>query len=304
MADDGYPYPGVSQITTAAEWEAFYSAVQLDGVVSGLVPSLNSGARTASMGVGGAYLRGFFKPVSSSTAKSVPAASAQDRVDRLVLRLDRDAATAATYIAPTVLTGTAGTSLPPTLTRGSTGAWDLPVSRWTSKADGSLTGLVDERYGPGWFTSAARAGRLVSAAPARTAVEIDTGQTYSSDGSAWTSLYQDTGWVTLTMNGANGNSWTANNICRVRRIGKSVHLRIAVRRWDNYGLGTSDPNGSQVLILPSEFRPSVMEPHFAYRGINPVAMEVDTSGAVTLFALVADIPAKTTVFGSATWFVD
>lgn len=304
MADDGYPYPGVSQITTAAEWEGFFSAVQLDGVVSGLAPTIQSGARTASVGSGGAYLRGFFKPISSTTAKAVPAASAQDRVDRLVLRLDRDAATAATYIVPTVLTGTAGTATPPALTRGSTGVWDLPISRWTSKSDGSLTGLVDERYGPGWFTSAARAGGLAPVSPARTAVEIDTGQTYSSDGSTWTSLYQDTGWVTLAINGANGNSWTANNVCRVRRIGKVVHLRIAVRRWNNYGLGTSDANGSQVLILPAEYRPSVMEPNFAYRGINPVAMEVEPSGAVTLYALVANIPASTTVFGNATWFVD
>lgn len=303
MADEGYPYPGISQITTADEWEAFFSAAQLDGVVSGLAPSLQSGARTVSMAAGSAYLRGYLKPVSTLTATAVPAAAGQDRVDRLVLRLDRSAATAAAYIVPAVLTGTAGTGTPPALTRGTTGVWDLPIGRWTSKSDGSLTGLVDERYGPAWFTSAARAAALVAASPARTAVEVDTGQIYRSDGSTWSSVFQDTGWINLTTNGPDGGAWTPNNICRVRRIGNVVRLRIAVKRYASSGLPVNDPGGSGVITLDQQFRPGEQEPGAGVRGGSPVHLRVDPDGVVRVYALTADIPANSTVFAGATYLV-
>lgn len=302
MADDGYPYPGVSQITTAAEWEGYFSAAQLDGVTSGLTPTINSGARTASVGAGGAWLRGFFKPVSSTAAKAVPAASAQDRVDRLVVRLDRDAATSATYIVPTVLTGTAGTTTPPALTRGTTGAWDLPISRWTSKADGSLTGMADERYGPGWHTSAARTGGLVSASPARASVEVDTGQVYRSDGSAWASLGADTGWVNLTLNGPDGHVWTLNNLARVRALNGNVHFRAYIRRNDGIPLPTTD-DGSRVLTLPPQFCPTVTEWVGAYHSRAVAALRIEPSGEVRVYAITADIPGGRTVQATGEWML-
>lgn len=253
MADDGYPYPGVSQIETAAEWEAFFSSTQLDGVVSGLAPSINSGARTASLGAGGAYLRGFYKPVTSTTASAVPAAAGQDRVDRLALRLDRDAATAATYIVPVVVAGTAGTGAPPTLTRGTSGVWELPISRWTSKANGSLASLVDERYGPLWFTSAARAGALVSAVPARVAVETDTGQVYRSDGSTWTAVYQDTGWINLDLDWPDVWAKAAGDTCAVKLKDGMVTLKFSAKR--RAVLGRNDDDGSRLVTLPAGLRP-------------------------------------------------
>jgi hypothetical protein len=252
VADDGMPYPGVSQLETAADWEAFFTAVQLDGVVSGLAPTINSGARTASLGAGSAYLRGFYKPVASTTATAVPAASGQDRVDRLVLRLDRDAATAATYIVPTVLTGTAGAGTPPALTRGSTGAWDLPISRWMSRSSGALTDPVDERYGPTWYTSAARSAGLVSAAPARTSVETDTGLLYRSDGTTWTVLLQDTGWVPLSISAA--SEWTQVGTVAARRVGSTVNVVFEGRRTHEFNIG--DPNGSGLVTLPADMKPA------------------------------------------------
>lgn len=252
MADDGMPYPGVSQLETASDWEAFFTAVQLDGVVSGLVPSIQSGARTASVGAGGAYLRGSYKPVTSSTAAAVPPASTQDRRDRLVLRLDRDAATTATYIVPTVLDGTPGTGTPPALTRGPTGVWDLPIAQWTSRANGSLEGLTDERYGPGWFTSAARAGALVSAAPPRAAVEIDTGTLYRSDGSTWTVVYQETGWVPQSL--SSPTEWSQAGTVAVSRAGSLVTVQFEGKRTRQFN--TSDTNGTGLLLLPAGMRPN------------------------------------------------
>lgn len=301
MADDGYPYPGVSQIETAAEWEGFFSAVQLDGVVSGLTPTINSGARTASVGVGSAYLRGFYKPVTSTTATSVSAASAQDRVDRLVLRLDRDAATSATYIVPTVLAGTAGVATPPALTRGTSGAWDLPVSRWTSKADGTLTGLVDERYGPSWFTSAARAAGLVSAAPARVALEVDTGQIYRSDGSVWTLVTQDTGWIVLAMNGPNANAWSVNDALQYRLLNGVVYLRFSLTRI-LFKLGLSDADGSTPYRLPAGFRPASSSPPVLGHGNHSrsnIILYIYATGDIRIYPLDEDLPIGRRIYAQA-----
>lgn len=292
MADEGYPFPGVSQITTANEWEAYFSAVQLDGVVSGLVPSLQSGARTVSVGAGSAYLRGYLKPVSATTATPVPAADSQDRVDRLVLRLDRDAASSDDYIVPAVLTGTAGTSAPPSLTRGATGYWELPICRWTSKADGSLTGLVDERYGPSWFTSAARSQQLVPAAPARTAIESDTGQVYRSDGSTWVSIYQDTGDIPLSVTFP--SLWESRSPYQWgRRIGTFVTIEMNLKRTkDTLYTSPSDASeGSQLTTLPAILRPKreLHAPVVLTAGIV-ARIRYRTDGTVFLQAPSVDVP--------------
>lgn len=301
MADDGMPYPGVSQLETAADWEAFFTAVQLDGVVSGLAPTINSGARTASLGAGSAYLRGYLKPVSSTTAKAVPAASGQDRVDRLVVRLDRDAATSATYIVPTVLTGTAGTVTPPALTRSPTGDWDLPISRWTSKSDGTLTGLVDERYGPYWFTSAARAGNLVSAAPARVGLELDTGQIYRSDGSAWTLVTQDTGWIPLGLNGPDAAAWSVEDALQYRLLNGVVYLRFSLSRI-KVKLGLTDADGSTPYRLPAGFRPASSTPPvlgFGNHSRSNLQLYIYANGDIRVYPLDEDLPIGRRIYAQA-----
>ena len=304
MADDAYPYPGVSQIETQQEWESFFSAVQLDGVVSGLAPTINSGARTASAGAGAAYLRGVYKPISSTTPTAVPSPDAQDRVDRLVLRLDRAAGTTATYVVPKVLKGTAGTATPPALTRGSTGAWDLPISRWTSKADGSLAGLVDERYGQAWFTSAARAGSLVSATPARVAVEADTGQIFRSDGSTWTLVTGDTGWIELPLNGSDAAAWTVNDACKYRLKDGIVYLKFSISRWSKNALNLTDSDGSTPYQLPVGFRPASSNPPALGHGNharNVIQLFIYSTGDVRVYPLNDNLAAGRRIYAQASF---
>lgn len=307
MADDGFPFPGTSQITTLSEWEAFFSAVQMDGVFYGLDPSLNGGARTAVIAAGAAYLRGFYKPVTSSTATTIPAASGQDRVDRLVMRLNRAASTAADFIKPTVLTGTAGSATPPALTWQitPTGLWDIPIARWTSTAAGALTGLVDERYYLGGaFVSTSRAAGVLPVYPPRVALEKDTGKIFRSDGNTWTQVLEDTGWVTLAMNGPQGSAWTANNLARIRRVNGVCHLRISVKRWATNGVGIDDADGSAPITLTSDFRPTVDEFAAGWHSRSPAMVRIEaTTGAVRIFPLTVDIPAGRTVQASATWLV-
>jgi hypothetical protein len=221
------------------------------------------------------------------------------------VRLDRGAASAADYIKPVVLTGTSGSTTPPTLTNAitPTGLWDIPVCRWTSTGAGGLTGLVDERYYLwGGFTSAARTGGLLPAWPPRIGQELDTGKVFSSNGASWSQLLEDTGWITLTMNGPDGAAWTPSALCRVRRVNGKVHLRLAIRRWESSGLGTGDADGSTPIILPAGYAPTVQEVGFGFHSRSPVAIRVETDGRVVLFPITTEITAGRTVQGAVDWF--
>lgn len=305
MADEAFPIAGTNQITDIVGWESFFTSAQLDGIYYGIQPSINSGARTVTITDGAALVRGFYKPVYASRSTTVPTASAQNRIDRLVMRLDRSqAASAANFIKHVIVQGTSGSSTPPALTRviSPTGIWDIPICRWTSASNGTLSGLIDERYWlGGGFTQASRTGALLPAWPPRVGVEVETDKIFRSDGATWTQATEDTGWVNLTMNGPNGSAWTPNTTCRVRRINGVVHLRIAVKRGST-DLTTGDSDGSAPITLPSGYAPGVTEIGFGFHSRSPVAVQVETSGNVRLYPLTADIPAGRTVQATATYF--
>ncbi|MCW2917658.1 MAG: hypothetical protein JWN52_5726 [Actinomycetia bacterium] len=200
--DNAFPTPA-SQLTTMAQWEVLFSLMG-SGVVPGVgnefAPSLNSGSRLVIAATGAASLRGFFTNGATSTSTSAPAASGSPRIDRYVLRLDRTAVTAANWIKAVIIAGTPGaTPQAPALSASLTGSWDLPICRYRAETNGSLSGLVDERYwlsGPVVkFTSTARP----SASVPRLGIEVDSRRVLWADGSAWNSLNQDTGWVNLAI---------------------------------------------------------------------------------------------------------
>lgn len=298
MADEAYPFPGTSQITTFAQWEAFFNAIQSDGVQTGLDPSLNSGARTAGMGAGSAYLRGFFKPVSSTTSTAVPAAAGQDRIDRLVLRMDRAAAAAADFVKPVVLTGTPGASpVPPALTQSlsPTGKYDLPISRWRSTAAGALTDLKDERYFVGGgFATEARTQGLLPVWPPRLGVERGSNRVYRSDGAAWTLFGDDSGEVACPIGFT--TAWETPpapvNVNYVRRVNGACHLMINLRRkGDTWS--TADPDGTHLLTVPDGFRPAANRPHSTvghFSGGIVARIEVRADGKVYALNPSVNVP--------------
>jgi hypothetical protein len=189
MADNGLPLPNVTTINTVADWETVFGSAQLDGIVAGrgneLNPALDSPGRNIVIDTGQAVLRGFGKPISAPTSISVPAASGQNRIDRLVLRLNRTSVTASTFIQPVVITGTPGTNpSAPSITRSQTGNWDLPICRWTSLSSGALTGLLDERPIPILAYTGVSTARP-SPPGATILLERDTGMIAMWDGSSW-----------------------------------------------------------------------------------------------------------------------
>lgn len=161
-----------TQLTTTADWEAFVSAIggisAIDySVGNAFTPSLDTPGRNAVMADGNIVIKGQLWRCDAPVSTAIPAASAQNRIDRLVLRLTRGATTSPTVIQPVVITGTpSGSPVEPPLVQTTTGIWDYPISSWTSTSAGAITTLVDEReQGPTF--NASRNG-LVAFKPADT----------------------------------------------------------------------------------------------------------------------------------------
>jgi|SRR5215472_158183 len=140
-----------TQLSSTSDWEALFSAAGVqDGIdgsqASAMTPSLDTGGRNAVIQAGNALIRGQLWRCDAAVSTSIPAASAQNRIDRLVLRLNRVASTSPTVVQPVVITGTpSGSPSEPPLTQTPTGIYDIPISSWTSTSAGALTSLVDER---------------------------------------------------------------------------------------------------------------------------------------------------------------
>lgn len=140
-----------TQLTTTGEWEYFCSVIGdlngIDGSIgSAMIPSLDTGGRNAVIADGVAALKGQLWRCDATVSTPIPAASAQNRIDRLVLRLTRGASSSSTVVAPTIITGTpSGSPVLPPIVQTPTGIWDLPVCHWTSTSAGALTTLIDDR---------------------------------------------------------------------------------------------------------------------------------------------------------------
>lgn len=140
-----------TQLTTTGEWEYILSALGTRNAIDGsagsaMNPSLDTGGRNAVIADGIAVIKGQLWRCDAPVSTPVPAASAQNRIDRLVLRLTRGASSSPTVVVPTVITGTpSGTPVEPPLTQTPTGIYDIPVFSWTSTSAGAITTLVDER---------------------------------------------------------------------------------------------------------------------------------------------------------------
>ena len=140
------------QLSSTADWETFMTCANVDDGLNdptSFVPSLDGSGRNAVISAGSALIRGQLWRCDAPVSTPIPAASAQNRIDRLVLRLNRGATTSPTVVQPTVITGTPGsTPAEPPIVQTPTGLWDLPVSSWTSTSAGALSNLVDERQLP------------------------------------------------------------------------------------------------------------------------------------------------------------
>jgi hypothetical protein len=161
-----------TQLSAVSDWEYWCAAAGVrDGVdqFSSLTPSLDTGGRNAVIAAGNCIIKGMLWRCDAAVNTAIPAASASNRIDRLVLRLNRGASTSPTVVQPVIITGTpSGSPQEPPLSQTPAGTWDIPISSWTSLSNGTLSGLLDERlytgtvrdnwhdmrpYGNGWVVA-------------------------------------------------------------------------------------------------------------------------------------------------------
>ncbi|KAB2344891.1 hypothetical protein [Actinomadura rudentiformis] len=288
MADDiAYPMPGQISMTTLAEWEAYFTAAEASGVAWGLDPALNVSARTATMTAGGALLRGIYKPLQAGASVSIPPPATQNRIDRLVLRLNRDASDPADFVKPMIVVGTPGPTPPvPAIqaTLGTHGMWDLPIARWTSQSNGSMAGLLDERF---WLGNAPILySSYAKPTPTRRTLglELDTGRVTRWDGSTWVSLIEDTGDLPLSLKpkqGANDYGWSSAG-ANVGRLVSGVVSLVINAKFHPHTTQINLPDGVLVATVPAPFRTRRSYQHFAAMTNTRIhaRVEVTTSGEV------------------------
>lgn len=138
-----------TQLTTTTDWENLLSAGAFRDAPDGpnaFAPSFDVPGRNIVIALGNAAIRGQLWRCDAPVSTAIPAASGQNRIDRLVLRLTRGASTSSTVVVPTVIAGTpSGSPAMPPLVQTPTGIWDLPICSWTSTSAGALSSLVDQR---------------------------------------------------------------------------------------------------------------------------------------------------------------
>jgi hypothetical protein len=155
----------------------------IDGTGS-FTPGLDTTNRTANLGAGSCLIKGQLWNATATVKTPIPAASAADRFDRLVVRLSRAASTSATVVSPAVITGASGGGMPP-LQQTPTGLWDIPVSYWTSHANGTIDTMVDQRQYCGRSVVSMTSGYHPSPTNPRIGLETDTQNILTWDGSNW-----------------------------------------------------------------------------------------------------------------------
>lgn len=288
--DDAYP-SSATTLTTMTQWEAFFRGFGESGVIAGVgnefVGSLDSAGRAAVLGTGAAQIRGFHTEGATTTSTAIPAADTQNRVDRLVLRLDRSAVLAPNWVQPVVIPGTPGSNpQEPALTQTDTGLYDLPICRWTSTSTGALTNLVDERYLVGGSTLAVRSTDRPSAAVRRLAIEVDTGRVVAATGSSWKTVYDDTGDLSFSLT----SGWTTDGTCAGRKINGVVSIDINAIRS---GGGITEGTTNVLATLPSALRPSRNKyAHMHLSNDNACRADITSDGKITLIDFVTSVATK------------
>lgn len=300
-ADPEAPDPPYETLDTAG-WERLLGDVA-DGIIGAPGAAAYGASATGTRGVAiaaGTALSRAHWHTGTGTAKTLTSAAnatSSSRVDRAVLRVNRPTK----RVTVELVTGTAGGGIP--ALADTSDVTERPLWRWTITPGATVvSGLTDERQ---WLGAMPRpctsTSRPTNPRAGQLAYETDTGALILWSGTAWRTLWTDTGRTAFTLNGVNSNAWAQENDNYVRRVNDTVHFRLTIRRWTTSQLGTADPDGSIPLVLPATFRPSTTEMGSGLHSRSPVSMFIYPDGVVRIFPLIDNLPAGRLVYLTATW---
>lgn len=298
------------EVLAEADWEAMLQHV-IDGVPglptsTQLKPTVSgSTARGVDLAAGLMLVRGhWYRNSATLTLTSSANSSGAARIDRAVARLNRTANT----VTATLLTGTPGSGQPPALTDNAT-TTDRPIARWTiENAATAATGLVDERLFLGDLPLLCTStNRPSNVRVGQGAYETDTGRQILWNGSTWLVTYEDTGWATLPLNGADKTQWSDTaagmNPLIYRRVNGTVYLRFSIKKV-TAALPLTDGDGSAAYLLPAGFRPGSDYPPVLGHGNHsrsPLQLFIYSSGEVRIYPLGEDLAKDRRIYAQASF---
>lgn len=229
-------------------------------------------------------------------------ASGSTRVDTVVMRLDKS-----TWdVTAAVRKGTPGAGAP-SLQRdaGDSGMWEIPVADVTVANGAASIAAGNVKQRPLLQAGANRSCSVITDIQSTLIAgdivyETSTGRWVAWNGSAGQVLYQDTGWLPLTLT---NSAWTPSVSCVGRALNGFATLRVGVQRTGSTFL-KSDPNGSPLLTLPSALRPAYSQyGTVAFSGgIGSARVDVSQSdGVVSLQHNTTDVAAARTATFTITY---
>lgn len=238
MAVTGYPYE--RQDTTETQYANLFSELQDPGVIGSALGAAElratfPGGLVVRIAAGRAFARGFILDNDSDFDVNVGPADTQSRVDRIVARVNPVTDTSSLEH----LRGVPGSGAPRPLVRTFTGAYDVPLYRFTV-AGGAVapTDLVDERQ---WVSHRVRMWRTAD----RELVAPRLGQVgYNLTTGRWE------GWA---------GQWATFTDSRERLIpggalaGGTPPADAAFYRQAGYRTVTTQPDGAAIVGFPQPF---------------------------------------------------
>jgi len=262
MTQASWPDPADSRVVDDAQYEALAAHFSDDGLYgspsdpapvvgtsSGLTVTVKAGLFGSVRGHG--WTSGDSDYTHSITSNS----SGQTRIDRVVLRLDRDTWQVRTAIRE----GTPGGGVP-ALVRdpGPSGVWEVPLARVTVASGATVINPGDVVSRPLYVGSRIRpqhsAERNPHPAPGEVAYDADTGLWVGWTGSQWRTLGPRT---EATHNLSPASGWTADpgGPNQARRRDDVVYVDLSLN-WTGGTLSEAAAEGRLVTTIPAAIRPS------------------------------------------------
>ncbi len=307
MASTSWPDPAASRVVTDGQYEKLIYSHAGDGVSGAPTDSSvaygdSSGKLVKIRPYKRALVHGYMWDSGAATFNKTISdnTSGQPRLDLLVLRYDRS-----TFkVTEVVKAGTPATNptLPtvqqdPDLELAGSGLWEIPLAK-IAVANGFTTINASDVTRMEYYLSPSRLLCTSATRPGhRVGLEIyetDTGNAYTSTGSAWGSQTEDTGWIDC---GAASGYHT--NPAKIRRVNKVAYMSAA---WQRSGATVAARTIHVVGTVPAGMIPAIPVKIGAYLdGANLIVGHVDPNGGVYMDAFWVPIATGgiVTVFAAA-----
>jgi hypothetical protein len=282
VAEVSYPTTGGGAVTDA-RYEQLIGTVMPSGLLgspalSSLVYADSSGRQVKVQPSRAAMVRGFrWESDGAGIVRSIAAnSSGNPRIDLAVLRLNRNDFTVTFQI---VQGAPAASPVAPSLTQntGSTGVWELPLARITV-ANNATTLAAGAVQDISWYIGGPSLVAGTSAAPppvtpGATLTIQETGRVFNAVGSSWHMVAENGSLTSIAAH----TGWSGNIYFR-RRNGWTFFQGLLNRT----GIDLPAASASQLMTIPTQFRPPQDMYFVAYAGSQIMRCHIDAPTGVVM----------------------